>query len=75
LLDPVVGRPYEPGHVFGWIVDIGVNAKNGYGGYTGEQAYDAFFANGQLRGIFVHGKHKDIFGYPTWETVALMPAR
>jgi hypothetical protein len=28
---------------FGWIVPTWINAKNGFGGYTGEQLYVMFF--------------------------------
>jgi hypothetical protein len=32
---------------FGWIVPFWVNAKNGYGGYTGEKLYYFMFADGR----------------------------
>jgi len=62
-------QPYELGHVFGWKVAFGVNAKNSYGGYGGEKAYTAFFVDGKLRGILQRGKYKDIHGYVTWDLV------
>jgi hypothetical protein len=33
---------------YGWIVPTWINAKNGFGGYTGEQLYIMFFFDGQL---------------------------
>lgn len=69
--DPVIkGQPRLHGYLFGWKIDFGINAKNSYGGYTGENPYMAFFENGELRGIFKPGTHKDIFGYPYWWLVA-----
>jgi hypothetical protein len=62
----VEGKPHRHGYRFGWKVDFGVNAKNSFGGYAGEEYYKAFFENGTLRGIFESSGHKDIFGYPFW---------
>jgi hypothetical protein len=42
---------------FGWIVPTWVNAKNGFGGYSGEQLYIMFFFEGKL------GDATDAFGY------------
>jgi hypothetical protein len=33
---------------FGWIVPTWINAKNGFGGYAGEQAYVMFFFDDKL---------------------------
>ena len=33
---------------FGYGVDVGVNAKNGFGGYTGEQMYKFFMCNDHI---------------------------
>jgi hypothetical protein len=33
---------------FGWIVPTWINAKNGFGGYTGEQLYIMFFFDGKV---------------------------
>lgn len=66
----VDGQPYQHGSVFGWTMRFGVNAKNGFGGYGGEKAYEAFFKDGHLTGILERGKYKDIFGFPTWDLVA-----
>ncbi len=70
----VPGQPHRHGHVLGWKVHFAVNAKNSYGGYAGESRYEAFFQDGQLRGILQPGKYKDIFGYPMWNLVADVPA-
>ncbi len=70
----VHGEPHKHGHVFGWVVDFGVNEKNSYGGYAGEQAYSAFFVDGQLRGILQPLAHKDLFGYPIWGELFVAPA-
>lgn len=64
------GQPHLRGQVFGWIVNFTVNAKNSYGGYTGDEAYFGFFQDGKLRGILRHGQYKDIFGYTTWDVIA-----
>lgn len=32
---------------FGYMVDVGVNAKNEFGGYTGERQYHMFITNGK----------------------------
>ena len=66
----VPGQPHQHGYVFGWTVSFAVNAKNSYGGYTGEQSYEAFFQGGEIRGILQRSRHKDIFGYPAWDLVA-----
>ncbi len=68
----VPGQPHKHGQVFGWLVPFGVNSKNGYGGYAGEEAHVAYFESGKLRAILRPGKHKDVFGYPTWNLVQLM---
>lgn len=31
---------------YGWVLDAGVNAKNGYGGYTGAHEWSFYFRNG-----------------------------
>ena len=36
--------------VFGYIVEVGVNAKNSFGGYVGEKYYRLFIRNGQIQG-------------------------
>ena len=33
---------------YGWLVPTGVNAKNGYGGYTGTQLYHCWFRDDTL---------------------------
>lgn len=33
---------------FGYMVDVGVNAKNEFGGYTGESQYHMFIHNGTV---------------------------
>ena len=66
----VPGQPFQLGNVFGWIVRFGVNAKNGFGGYGGETVYEAYFENGQLRGLLERSKYKDTFGYPCWDLLA-----
>lgn len=33
---------------FGWIVPVGINAKNSFGGYVGEKTYYFLFANGMV---------------------------
>lgn len=38
---------YGPTYIFGWGTCAYVNAKNGYGGYTGEQIAYFFFKDGQ----------------------------
>lgn len=40
----VEGRPLYAGY----IISVNVNAKNSYGGYTGNQAYQFLFQNGLL---------------------------
>lgn len=36
----------------GYIVDVAVNAKNSFGGYTGNKFYSAVFERGQLVDVF-----------------------
>ena len=50
---PLVGHQKH----FGWIVPTWVNAKNSFGGYSGEQLYIMFFFEGKL------GDATDAFGY------------
>ena len=35
-----------------WIVEVNVNAKNSYGGYTGYQLYQFSYSNGKLVAVF-----------------------
>jgi hypothetical protein len=37
---------------FGYILNAGINAKNSYGGYTGEKAYRFLFINGNLESVY-----------------------
>ena len=44
--------PIEGGKLhWGWIVQVQVNAKNSYGGYTGFQDYSFFFRDGRMTGV------------------------
>lgn len=36
---------------FGWFVKVGINAKNSYGGYTGEKTYTMFYKNGKWEDV------------------------
>jgi hypothetical protein len=36
---------------YGWIVQVGINGKNLYGGYVGEHTYYFFFEGGLVRDI------------------------
>ena len=36
---------------FGWIVPVSINAKNSYGGYTGDKQYYFFLSDGQIGDI------------------------
>jgi len=36
---------------FGWIVPTWINAKNGFGGYTGEQLYIMFFFDDKVADV------------------------
>lgn len=42
---PIVGGNPK---TFGYIAEVGVNAKNSYGGYTGEKQYRIFIRNGSV---------------------------
>lgn len=33
---------------FGWLIPITVNAKNGYGGYTGLEKHTVFYSKGKI---------------------------
>lgn len=44
-----LNKPFYSGLEFGWIVRVWVNAKNAFGGYTGEKQYMFFFKNGIMR--------------------------
>jgi hypothetical protein len=50
--DPVKGYAYVSGTreppVFGYLVTVGINAKNGRGAYVGEKPYIFLFHNDQL---------------------------
>lgn len=37
--------------VFGYTIDLTVNARNSFGGYAGPKLYRAFFRNGEIRAI------------------------
>lgn len=63
----VKASAFGQSHLFGWRVDFGLNAKNGFGGYSGEKPYRAFFENGELRGIF---KGDELLGHRIWLLVA-----
>ena len=39
------------GNVFGWVVCSGINAKNSFGGYTGEQPFAFLFKDQKLAGV------------------------
>jgi hypothetical protein len=47
--------------VFGYIVYVGVNAKNGFGGYTGEKVYRLF-----LKGSTVYVVHRNQWFNEPW---------
>lgn len=68
--DPPQPPPYQSGHVFGWRVHFTVNARNAFGGYAGDQLYEAFFQNGRLRAVLVQHMAPDIFGYDHWSVLA-----
>jgi hypothetical protein len=36
---------------FGWLVEVDVNAKNSYGGYTGMKPYMFFYKNGTWKDV------------------------
>jgi len=36
---------------YGWLVDVAVNAKNSFGGYTGAKPYVALFKNGRVHKV------------------------
>lgn len=40
------GRKY-----FGYVIPVGINARNSFGGYVGEQMYYYGYQNGQIAGI------------------------
>jgi len=42
--------------IFGWRIYFGVNAKNAYGGYTGNQPWEAIFVDGRLRDVSAFGR-------------------
>lgn len=42
------GQPY----CFGWRIPYALNAKNSYGGYSGNEAYSGFFKDGKLRAMY-----------------------
>lgn len=44
----ICGRPWSAP---GWVVNVGINAKNSYGGYTGAQAYEFCFRDGGLNDV------------------------
>lgn len=68
--DPKGPPPYQSGHVFGWRVHFTVNARNAFGGYTGNELYEAFFQNGRIRAVLVQHTAPDIFGYDQWFVLA-----
>ena len=62
-------EPLVRGYEFGWTVAFAVNAKNSYGGYTGEERYEALFQDGRLRAVLRPGRARDASGFPTWQVV------
>lgn len=42
-------------HVYGWLVDFKVNARNRFGAYTGKQAHAALIRGGQVIKTFGFG--------------------
>lgn len=51
-------EPLTSGGKFAWAghrIDFAVNAKNGYGGYTGFQHYIALFSNGRITRTYEAG--------------------
>jgi hypothetical protein len=59
--------------LFGWTVRFHVGTKNRKPGCTGELPYEAFFQQGQLRGILRECKQKDVAGTPTWALLVSLP--
>lgn len=45
---PIAGGGIEQ---FGWLVEVSVNAKNSFGGYTGMKQYLFFYKNGSWRDV------------------------
>lgn len=37
---------------YGWMVDVGINAKNSYGGYGGETQFRFLIKNGVVSRVF-----------------------
>lgn len=52
----IIGSAFEGKPLYaGYIVTVNVNAKNSYGGYTGNQGYQFLFQNGLLvKGLKLH---------------------
>lgn len=42
---PIMGGGVDQ---FGYLIDVGINAKNRYGGYVGEEQYRLLIRNGQV---------------------------
>lgn len=52
----IIGSAFEGKPLYaGYIMTVNVNAKNSYGGYTGNQGYQFLFQNGLLvKGLKLH---------------------
>jgi hypothetical protein len=50
-----VDLPVKDQHVYGWLVDFKVNARNRFGAYTGKQSHAALIRDGQVIKTFGFG--------------------
>lgn len=61
----IIGSAFEGKPLYaGYIISVNVNAKNSYGGYTGNQGYQFLFQNGLLvKGLKLNpsGVHMPLF--------------
>lgn len=74
LFDEDVAKPHCQGEcLFGWTVSFYVGTRNRKAGCSGEQPFEAFFHEGELRGILRECKQKDSTGAPTWALLVSLP--
>jgi hypothetical protein len=50
------------GEQYGYVVVVGVNARNSFGGYTGEQLWQILIRDGQVRFAVEPGRTRSLVG-------------
>ncbi|MDA8089227.1 MAG: hypothetical protein M0Z61_03230 [Nitrospiraceae bacterium] len=57
----IVGKMFSPTPRLAWVSYLAVNAKNGFGGYTGDSYYEFAWINGEIFDVWVRNPGDNIW--------------